>query len=542
MRIHHFNILLRPFRSNIFLYLFLLNTVSNLAYAIYGNGSIVILSMLALGSLSAYVETFVYMLIPWQKIKIIWLTFVVVIHNILLIIDYFLIYNFHMVIGQDVVDILAETNTDETVNFANTYLGWTTILVWLAFLLLANILILAISRLLGRIQHIWAYALLCIAGVAIMAFCIYNFILYRNGMTIPQYQTSTRLGYSIYIMHQRMQTTVELRDICQKVEAVAEIEEKPTIVVVIGESASVYHSQLYGYDKSTNPLLQKRVADSTLYVYDDVVSTSCLTHNAMKSVFSLDSLGCGSKTLFPACFKVAGYHTELHDNQYFVGSGVNFLADKELSNILFDTRNTQRYRYDIEMVNSINLHNEPALYIIHLLGQHYTYSQRYPDGFNYYRASDYDTIRWKEKQRERIACYDNATRYNDFVINQIIDKFEKNNSCVVYFSDHGEELYEQGNYAGHGNAEHSADISYQIRVPLIVWLSPSFSRSEIRERLKVAEHLPITTDDMGHFLLDIAGIKTHDFSPYRSFINKHYKADKPRMVLNSIDYNKKLSL
>ena len=535
-------LLVTPVKSSLYLYLLLLNIVSNCGDLVYDQSAFAIFSMVALAALLAYVEAAMYKLLVWKWARLLFLLLVFVFHNTLIAIDYFLTYHFHMAIGQDVVDILAETNPVEAANFWDTYLSFPVLVLWIVILVALNLLLVFIARLISRLPYLCIAMCCTVSGLCVMALCIYNFKVYHNGMSIPQYQTTTRLAYSLYIMHQRMQKIESLKVVCSKVKAESTVSDRPTVVVIIGESFCVYHSSLYGYGKPTNPLLQQRREDKSLRLYDNVVSVACATHGAMTSVFSLDSLGVGfgMHPLFPACFKAAGYRTVMYDNQYFVGSGVNFLADAELSKIMFDKRNTERYTYDLQMVESIQPGDTPTLYVIHLWGQHYAYSQRYPQSFQHFNASDYEQKCWTEKQREVIAHYDNATRYNDYVINEIIKKFENKNCCVVYFSDHGEEVYDLSSYMGHGNAEHSSDLSYQIRVPLMVWTSPTFSRPELCDVLDSAKHLPIMTDDISHFLLDMAGISTSSFVASRSFIRQQYNKDKPRIVLHSIDYDKRM--
>ena len=66
----------------------------------------------------------------------------------------------------------------------------------------------------------------------------------------------------------------------------------------------------------------------------------------------------------------------------------------------------------------------------------------------------------------------------------------------------------------------SPDPSYQLRVPLLVWLSSSFREHhpDIVEKLNNVKNLHIKTDDISHFLIDIAGIKTDWINKNRSFI------------------------
>ena len=528
-----------PIKKPLFLYLFLLNFISNYGIHVYLSDGKSICYMGMLAALMAYVEVSMYLLSHVRWLQIIWLSFLVIIHNLLIISDYFLNIHFHMALGQDAIDVLSETNYIEIKNFVNTYLTFSSVTLWIALMLILNYVILKVSLYLSHIRVIRIIMSCCVLiGVGISVICIYNFVVYRDGKSIPQCQTTTRVGYAFYILHQRMQQIVKLQDVCKLTKAECTLTNSPTVVLVIGESHSVYHSSLYGYEKQTMPCLQKRVNDSILYVFDNVVSTSCGTHKAMLSVFSLDSLGVGFEEtpLFPACFKAAGYKSFMYDNQYFVGQGVNFLSNADLSSVLFDERNTERYQYDMDMINKMHVENSPALYVIHLWGQHYTYSERSPTNYRYYNLDDYDKNRWTEEQRGIIAHYDNATRYVDKVLDEIIRRFEDKNCCIVYLSDHGEEIYDLSDFMGHGNAEHSANLDYQIRVPLLIWTSRSYSRPEIVAKLPTLQHIPVTTDDVSHLLIDLAGIQTPSFEPSRSVVNENYNKNKKRIVLNSINY------
>ena len=130
--------------------------------------------------------------------------------------------------------------------------------------------------------------------------------------------------------------------------------------------------------------------------------------------------------------------------------------------------------------------------------------------------------------------------YNDYVLNEIIKKFENLNCVVLYMSDHGEEVFELGDFMGHGGAGYHKNINYLVRVPFWIWMSPQYKKShtDMLENIYKAKHQPGITDDISHLLLDLAGIKTSFFSPARSIVNSEYDASKPRVVLNSITYVK----
>ncbi len=284
-----------------------------------------------------------------------------------------------------------------------------------------------------------------------------------------------------------------------------------------------------------------RYKNGELLFLRNAITISDFTHGAMESVFSLDSVRTQltSKPLFPSCFKNAGYFTSMYDNQYFVKPQMNFLSNASVSEAMFNKRNTKRYKYDGDMIKDIQVENKPTLYVIHLQGQHYTYNARYPKSFEYFTPSQYDSKRFTDEQRLHLSEYDNVTRYNDYVVNELIKKFENTNTILIYFSDHGEELYEQSDYNGHGNSPFVKDLSYQIRVPFIVWMSKSYKAAnmELFKKVKKCEAYPIITDDISHLLLDISGVRTKDFNPTRSFVNDKYNINKPRIVLNSINFD-----
>lgn len=532
----------KPASGNFFFFIIILNLLSNYIYIIFNSTFYIIICIFFISSIIAYLENVIYLFINIKWLRYLYVFLIVTFQNVLIIFDVFLLFNFQKILNQYVVDILADTNSIEIDNFIQTYISTNFCLGIGLVVILLNILIYYLSTILvkSRANHFFLMSSLC--GFFITCFCGYSFIKYRNGMSIPQCSTITRGGYALYLMKVKKRQIGELRNVCKDLEAYQVSSKKPIVVVVIGESYSIYHSSLYGYEKLTNPLLEKHYNNGNLFLFDNVVTVFDGTNESMRAIFSLDSLGVdfSKHSLFPACFKAVGYNTFLFDNQYFVGSGVSLLTDKQLSDEMFDYRNKKRFLYDGMMVDSIKVLKPVSLYVFHLWGQHFNYSNRYPKEYSKFKASEYS----KENtnvQRKIMADYDNATLYNDYVVDKILKKFQDQYCCVFYFSDHGEEIYELRDYMGHGNASYSPNLNYQIRVPLMVYFSPSFynENESLVKKMKKAEHYPICTDDIGHTIIDIAGIKVNDFVPSRSFINDQFDINRHRIVLNSIDYDVK---
>lgn len=524
--------------SALYLYILLLNLISSYSVTIWHSKLGAIIGIFLLSAFIAYAELVVYHILP-KYIKPIYLWSLVIVQNILLIADWFLVFNFQTLICPETIDILRETNINETQGFINTYLTPLNIsgIVFLVFAI--NSAILFLSKIICNIKNIkyYIYAITTGGFVYFIIFSI-NFGFYGNRI-IQHYSSITRVLHSSVVSVNLSKQYLLVSDINKKVTATKTLYHSPAIILVIGESFSYFHTSLYKYGKPTNPLLEKRHTQGELILFSDVISPNDHTSAVMGSIFSLKN-GISNAPLFPACFKNAGYYTIMYNNQYFIGKGEKFfLSNIDVSNSMLSARNTNGYVFDGNMIKAINPIDSNSLCIVHLMGQHYGYEDRYPKEFAHFSADDYDKTKYTQRQREFIAHYDNATLYNDYVIDQLIEKHEDKNCILIYFSDHGEEVFECRDYMGHGSATHSPNIDLQIKVPFMIWTSEKYQQNypDKIERIKRAADFPITTNDIGHFLLDLADIKTVWLDYSRSFISEQYDTTRHRMVLNSIDYD-----
>lgn len=535
---HIFNI---PF----FYYCFLLNLVSSSVILVNLDSLLSFFLIFTFSITFAYFETTFITLFP--KIRHSLSIILIIIYNILIIIDYFLLYKFDMVINNTAIDIVTVTNIREIIDFTTTYISPLLLISIITIIIIINVLIYKFSKYIANFKFNTFFKLLTITGICIYLYAFSNLFLLKQdlGLSIPQYNTISRLIFSYHYIKTDKHIG-ELRHICKNTKAIFNGENKDslTIIVVIGESHNLFHSSLYGYEKETNPLLNKRAKKGELIIYNNAITTQDLTSKVMESVFSLDSLGINFNTtpLFPACFKAAGFYCALYDNEYFKDKSTYFLCNNILSDILFDKRNTTQYEWDNDMIQDIEIVDSlRSLYIIHLVGQHYAYNKRSPNQFKKFTIHDYENK--EASQRQTIADYDNACLYNDFIINEIIKKFEKKNACLIYFSDHGEEMYDNRNYCGHGTARNAPDIRYQMKIPCFIWISEKYKHQEAQKTQQIsnANNLPISTDDISHTILDLGCISTEYFNPQRSFINIRYNLNRQRLILDGWDYDKIIS-
>lgn len=504
----------------------------------------IVLSILSLSGFVAWVESIILVgLRNYHLLKNILLFFFVIIHFLCISIESFLLINFDIIVGQDVIDIIAETNSKETKEFLKTYFTFDACLL----ILVVPSFCLLFAKWIKRFSWSCIVRYLRIVLVAISFIIVikgtYAFTRYRSGEGLPQLTTLTRGGYAYYVMHKQSAQFPSIINACNNIEAdfLPDFTPFQRVIVVIGESSSYYHCSLYGYEKETWPYMNSLLSDSALIAFTDVVSPFDATHGVMKQLFSLNGNDFGNSSLFPAFFKKMGYKTQLLDNQYFVNKGINFLTDETLSHSLFDSRNADYCGFDGNMIPMIEKSDTTSLLVVHLNGQHYTYKDRFPKDFELFFASDYIMESLSDEKKEILAAYDNAGRYCDYVLYNIIDLFKDEDAIMIFLSDHGEEVYDLRDYMGHGSAISSPDPSYQLRIPFFVWMSESSRKKRVGlyNQLLTSVQSPFITSYFSHFLLSICGINSIEIEKNKNFVSPDYNINSSkRIVLNSIDFDK----
>ena len=329
----------------------------------------------------------------------------------------------------------------------------------------------------------------------------------------------------------------------------------PTIVLVIGESYNRHHSQLYGYPLATTPRQVELRDSGQLYVFTDVVTTWNITSNAFTQMFSLYSYGTkgqwGDYPLFPHLFRRAGYQVLFLSNQYVQRSlssgnetGGFFLNDHEVCDSLFDIRNYRKYPFDALFFNrcqrEMAMASDTSLTILHLHGQHFEYAQRFPSDAKYFTKHDYQQRSLTNEQRQIVADYDNATRYNDEVIAQVLQCYADRSAIVIYLSDHGEECYDD--LMVHGRLYQDLDkrqVRQEFEIPFWIWCSPRYQQEhpDVVQRIQNAVHRPFMTDHLPHILLWLAGISCPYYEEQHNLLSPSFDVNRPRMLEGTVDYD-----
>lgn len=331
------------------------------------------------------------------------------------------------------------------------------------------------------------------------------------------------------------------------------------IILIIGESHIKKHSSLYGYPLPTNPLMEKE--KDNLYIFNDVITPINSTNQVFEEILSVsstnDSTEWNCATLFPAVFKASEWNVVLSSNQFTDEPSKNiwdaaidaFLNVPEISEACFTSRNNRTYTFDGEMVDSLIIHRKEGadsaratLTIINLLGQHVGYTYRCPDDKRFFQASHYNhRAELSNRQKQDVADYDNACRYNDEQIYKLIQSYKEEDAIIIYMSDHGDEVHDYRKHMGraHDLAENAPmSYHYQIDVPFFIYATDKYKENhpKIVRQIEHAINRPFMTDDICHLLFYLGDIHTGWFDKTKCLIHDSYNIHQPRVLRNGDNY------
>lgn len=421
---------------------------------------------------------------------------------------------------------LFETNPDESKEFMTHYMNPWVILGIALYILLPIIMIIKMKHLSFRRvgQHKKSFfvcislLLLCLA-VEPVAQRIYFVEFYR---TYADYKIRTKAEEKAVAMRQQQDFKVEL----------LEKKAPETLVVVIGESLSRHHMSLYGYERNTNPLLSGK--RSSLKIYQDVTSPQVHTIPALRAILTfLDDEHPEYLTERPSLFELfnrGGYETYHISNQPFENTDSSYEPFIKQANHIIDL--SAENKPDGIILNTfgkILKEDKRKLIVVHLMGNHTVYRFRYPESFDYFNHRTHPVktdILLNNEAQTIVDEYDNSVLYNDYLIASIIELLEKqdSSSAMLYFSDHGDEVYDFRDFAGHAYEKAS---TYMCEIPFMLWTSGVFEKQ--RKDLVFHMDRPYSTVDVLYSLSDIAGLRYKDFEESRSIFSPHF-VPRERMI------------
>lgn len=282
------------------------------------------------------------------------------------------------------------------------------------------------------------------------------------------------------------------------------------VVVVIGESFNRNRSNLYGYERITNPRLTQ-MGDS-LIRFQSVSSPDFMTQVCLTKMLTFpDTIQVTRTEVAPTLIEVlkqAGYYTYWLDNQgsrgrsdTFIPTSYRMLAAQ--ADFFYVNPNNLQDETLLPILDSVLMDSvaERKVIFLHLMGNHFPYAERVPEYFHkpYTRADRCpSSFQLTKEQMDVYNAYDNSLVYHDDVLYQIIKRSIAHTevSSVIYLSDHGEEVFDDYLYAGRSHKYKSHNL-YDI--PCLLYL---------REKRNLDTNIPYNSGLLAFTILQLCDVVT----------------------------------
>ena len=456
-----------------------------------------------------------------KKSKIIsFLVAVVLLLPTLLIWQYFFISGGF--ITADTILAILQTNFQEVQDYIYDFMGLKQCIGLIGLLLISFIIINYGTKL--KLKDISKKTfLLLLISMCLNAFLVYKFkenvvtnVVQDIGKYIDEYNEFKRLSAERKIEDIKLGKT--------KIN-------KGIYVVVIGETQTKTHMSAYGYSKQTTPWLESMEKDKNFIKFTNVYG--CHIQTAQVLAYALTSKNQYNNVHISNALSVIDIAKAINFKTAWLSNQNRFHLYNNIVSVISDSAQQQRWInrnfedinerkdtgsifYDIALVDTLNkitTYNN-MLIIIHLMGSHTIYRDRYPKEFNMF----------DEYQNDRIAQYDNSILYNDYVVDNIFRTVKNmpNFKALIYFADHGENINE-----GIGRDATQFDLN-MVKVPMYIYFSDDYikNNNSIYNNLRKNKDCYFTNDLFFNMLLGIWNVKISNiYEKNNDITSKNYDND-----------------
>lgn len=402
------------------------------------------------------------------------------------------------VFAPDTLLAIAQTNIQEAIEYAKDNFSCKTIFL----IILANAFVFFVA--IKNTQKIlWNKYNLFLVLFCITA-CLVGVYKYRDNIItdIPKQASKTLAQYKNFSKERTAR-----KDNMSKL-LLSHKPEAGVYVLVIGESQNRAHMQAYNYHRATTPWLDSMKNDKNMLLFTKAYS--CHTHTVPTLLYALtaknqyNNIAVKNAVSVLEVAEAAGFETVWLSNQVkysawdtpvtSIASEAN--QQKWINSTLGESTNTDYFDGKlIEELEKIKI-TDKMLIVMHLMGNHGSYEQRYPKAFEKYDG------------KNTIDKYDNSIIYNDYVMSQVYKRARKipNFKGLVYCSDHADAIDKN---LSHDAAQFDFDMTH---IPLYIYLSDSYiqNNSAKYKSLEKQKNKLFTNDLLFNLMLGVLGINLNN--------------------------------
>lgn len=434
---------------------------------------------------------------------------------------------YNVMFDYSMIENIFETNIDE----AASYFNYTSLLYFLGFGVVPSLLLLKVNiirhkqcskEILQRVLLI-SSAIVAILLISIFYYKDYASIGRNNSYLNKMINPAAVFNAGKYINNTYLTSPLEYKTLGEDATLIPAKNNKPTLMfLIIGETARAQNSAYDGYQRNTNPYTK----DLGLISFSNVSSCGTSTAHSLPCMFSN--------------MPRQNYNRERANNQdnvldVLAHAGVKLLwidndggdkaVAKRIPKVMIDNKSDSALCDGSSCYDEIVFKNIDKtiaetkgnqLIALHTIGSHGpTYWSRYPEQMAVFTPACNRNDIENCSDQEITNVYDNTIVYSDYIIAKAIKKLQtysdKYNVVLLYISDHGESLGENGLYL-HGTPYMIAPED-QIHVPMYLWMSDDYADAKgINKQciMQKAVTKSYSHDNLFHSLLGVYGVNTKD--------------------------------
>ncbi|WP_039055153.1 phosphoethanolamine transferase EptA [Enterobacter sp. Bisph1] len=367
-------------------------------------------------------------------------------------------------------------------------------------------------------------SVLVILAIALLFYKDYASLFRNNKELVKSLSPSNSIAASLSWYSHSRTAHLPLVHIGEDARQRAEMQHgarKNLTILVVGETSRAENFSLGGYARETNPLLQQ---DNVIY-YPNTASCGTATAISLPCMFSGmprahydDQLAEHQEGLLDIIQR-AGIKVLWNENDGGCKGACDRVPHQDMTQLnLHDYCIEGECQDEIlfrDLASYIDSLPGDGLIVLHTIGSHGpTYYNRYPARLRKFTPTcDTNEIQTCSQQ-QLINTYDNTILYVDYIVDKAIklleSKQDKFTTSLVYLSDHGESLGENGVYL-HG-LPYSIAPETQKHVPLLIWLSQDYqTRYGVSGEClqKNARDKAVSQDNLFPTMLGILGVSTN---------------------------------
>lgn len=371
-----------------------------------------------------------------------------------------------------------------------------------------------------------AVSALLIVFVALLFYKDYASLFRNNKELVKSLSPSNSItaGLSWY-SHHRMDNLPLVR-IGEDAQQRAQMQNGPRknlTILIVGETSRAANFSLGGYSHDTNPRLKQ---DSVVYFPNTTscgtataISVPCMFSNMPRQNYD-EELAHHQEGLLDIIQR-AGIQVLWNENDGGCKGACDRVPHQDVTSLnlpgLCIDGECQDEALFHQLEDYINNLQHDGVIVLHTIGSHGpTYYNRYPAAFRKFTPTC-DTSQIQTCTQEQLVnTYDNTILYIDYIVDKAIkllqSKQDKFTTSLVYLSDHGESLGEDGVYL-HG-LPYSIAPETQKHIPMLIWLSEDYQKRygvDNQCLQKEAQQKHFSQDNLFSTMLGMTGVSTKEY-------------------------------